>query len=136
MTQINPYLSFNGNCREAMLFYQQCLGGELMLQTVAETAIARHCPVAMQQMIMHSMLVKGDWILMGSDMTGPNGINTGNDITLAVHSDSEPEIRELYQKICVGGIVVEALTEKPWGALFGVVTDRYGKRWMFNCDKM
>lgn len=134
MTQINPYLSFDGNCREAMQFYQRCLGGELLLQTVAETAIATLCSPAAQELIMHSMLVKGDWILMGSDMTGGKHLHTGNDVTLAVQCDSEIEIRDLYRKISEGAEVLEGLTKKPWGTLFGAITDRFGKHWIFNCD--
>ncbi len=44
MTQLFPYLRFNGNCREAMNFYKSCLGGELILQTVANRPSRRKCP--------------------------------------------------------------------------------------------
>lgn len=135
MTQINPWLSFNGDCRQAMLFYQQCLGGDLTLQTIADTAIAQHYPASVQGLVMYSMLVKGDWVLMGSDITGMDRCSDGNNITLALHSDSEKEIRDLYKNLSDGGVVMQALSEKPWGALFGAITDRFGKRWMFNCDR-
>lgn len=47
MTQINSYLTFNGNCREAMNFYKDCLGGELILQTIGESPLAYKMPQLM-----------------------------------------------------------------------------------------
>jgi PhnB protein len=49
MTQINSYLTFNGNCREAMNFYKDCLGGELNLQTIAESPLADKMPAQMKE---------------------------------------------------------------------------------------
>ena len=43
MTQLNVYLTFDGNCREAMTFYKECLGGELVLNTVAGSAMEANC---------------------------------------------------------------------------------------------
>lgn len=134
MTQINAYLSFNGNCREAMLFYQECLGGELNVQTIAETPLAAQCPEGLQHQVMHSMLAGPDWVLMGSDMGGKDAFNTGSDITLSINNDNEKEIREIFKRLSQGGNIYEDLSEKPWGALFGALTDKFGKRWMFNSD--
>ena len=44
MTNINAYLNFNGQCREAMTFYQQCLGGELVMQKISESPMAARVP--------------------------------------------------------------------------------------------
>ncbi|MGN6438606.1 MAG: VOC family protein [Agriterribacter sp.] len=134
MTQINAYLSFNGNCREAMLFYQRCLGGELSIQTIAETPLAAQCPAGMQHQVMHSMLAGIDWVLMGSDMVGKDGFGIGADITLSINNDNATEIKSIFKSLSEGGKVYEDLTEKPWGALFGALTDKFGKRWMFNSD--
>jgi PhnB protein len=68
MTQINAYLGFNGNCREAMTFYKECLGGELTLQTVAGTPMAEHMPAEAGQTILHSCLTRGGLVLMATDM--------------------------------------------------------------------
>ncbi|MGN6491087.1 MAG: VOC family protein [Agriterribacter sp.] len=134
MTQINAYLSFNGNCREAMLFYQHCLGGELSIHTIAETPLAAQCPEGMQHQVMHSMLAGIDWVLMGSDMVGKDGFGIGADITLSINNDNATEIKSIFKSLSEGGKVYEDLTEKPWGALFGALTDKFGKRWMFNSD--
>ena len=136
MTQINAYVGFNGKCREAMTFYKECLGGELMLQTVAETPMAAQCPEGMQNSIMHSSLTKGNLLLlMGSDMVGPDGHNQGNNIALSINCSSEEEINTVFSKLAEGGKIIDPLKVQFWGAIFCVLTDKYGINWMFNYDK-
>lgn len=130
--KLAPYLTFNGNCREAMTFYRACLGGELSMQTVAETPVSAQCPSGMQEHIMHSMLVSGDIVLMATDMTGPQGYLQGTDMALSLHFESEEEARQTFDKLAEGGRVIEALAPSFWGSLFGVLLDRFGKVWMFN----
>src|SRR5207253_10408539 len=104
MTQISPYVGFNGKCREAMTFYKDCLGGELTLQTVAETPVASQCPEGMQHQVMHSALVAKDQILvMGSDMTESGGFIQGNNISLTINCSSEEEINTFFSKLAEGG---------------------------------
>ena len=68
MTQINSYLTFNGNCREAMNFYKECLGGELVLQTIGDSPLSEKMPAKMKDSILHSTLTKDNLVLLGSDM--------------------------------------------------------------------
>ena len=91
MTQISAYLNFNGNCRDAMTFYKDCLGGELMLQTVEGSPIEAQCPAGLKHQILHSSLTKNALILMGSDMVGPGGLKKGNNISLSLSCSSEEE---------------------------------------------
>ncbi len=135
MTQINAYLGFNGDCREAMNFYKECLGGELTLQTVEGSPAEAQCPAAMKHQILHASLVKNGLILMGSDMVGPEGIIKGNTIALSLNCSSEEEINTFFSKLSSGGQIIDPLKMQFWGALFGVFTDKYGIRWMLNYDK-
>ena len=96
MTQINAYLNFNGNCREAMTFYQQCLGGELTLQTIEGSTVEAQCPAAMKDQILHASLLKESLVLMASDMTGPDGFIKGNTIALSLNCSSEKEIKTFF----------------------------------------
>lgn len=134
-TQLNPYLTFNGNCREAMNFYKEVLGGDLSLMVVGESPIADQCPTAMQDQIMHSELRNNGLTLMGTDMTGPEGIQKGNDMTLSLNFDSEEEINRSFKRLSEGGKVLDELSVKFWGGLFGMVQDQFGKVWMFNYQK-
>jgi PhnB protein len=130
--KINPYLTFNGKCREAMSFYQSCFGGELMLQSVAETPVAAQCPAGMQDQIMHSELTGTDFCLMATDMTPEGKISPGNDMAIAINFDSEKKIRHCYSHLAEEGRVIDPLKDSFWGSLFGVVQDKYGKVWMMD----
>lgn len=135
MTQINSYLTFGGNCREAMNFYKECLGGELTLQTIGESPLADKMPAAMKECILHATLTKEGLILMGSDMVGERGLIKGNAVSLAISCSSEEEIENFYEKLSAGGNKDHALEQSFWGATFGDLTDKYGNHWLLSYDK-
>ena len=134
MTQIIAYLNFNGYCREAMNFYQQCLGGELVMQKISESPMAAQMPSEMGPKILHSTLTKDGLALMASDMMGDK-IVKGNSITLCMNCSSPEEINNFFTNLAAGGKVVEPLHQSFWGATFGVLTDKFGVSWMFNYSK-
>ena len=135
MAQINSYLTFSGNCREAMLFYQKCLGGELLLQTIGDSPLAKQMPAKMKEFILHATLTKNELILMGSDMVAETGLIKGNAVSLSVNCSSEKEIKSFYKKLAVGGNADHPLENTFWGALFGDLTDNYGNHWLMNFDR-
>ena len=135
MAQINSYLTFNGNCREAMTFYEQCLGGVLTLQTIGESPLADKMPPQMKESILHSTLTKGDLVLMGSDIVGEKGLLKGNSVSLMLNCSSEEEIRIWYKKLSDGGQATHPLEDTFWGALFGDLTDKYGNNWLLHYDR-
>src|SRR5215212_698895 len=103
MTQINAYLNFDGNCREAMNFYQDCLGGELALQTVEGSPIEAECPAAIKHHILHASLINDGLILMGSDMQGPERFIKGNTIALSLSCSSNEEINAFFLNLSRNG---------------------------------
>jgi PhnB protein len=135
MTQINSYLTFNGNCREAMTFYKECLGGELELQTIGESPMADKMPPQMKKSVLHSTLKKGSLVLMGSDMVGEPGLIKGNTVSLMLNCSSEEEIKNCYEKLSKGGEATHPLENTFWGALFGDLTDKYGNHWLLHYQK-
>ncbi len=135
MTRINSYLTFNGNCREAMTFYKNCLGGELYLQTIAESPMAEQMPQNMKDCILHATLTNGDLILMASDMVSETGFIKGNAVSLMLNCSSEEEIKRFYKKLSSGGRATHPLENTFWGALFGGLTDKFGNHWLLNFDK-
>jgi PhnB protein len=135
MTQINAYLNFDGNCRQVMEFYKTCLGGDLMLQTVGGSPVEAQCPAGMKDQILHASLTKGSLNLMGSDMSGPEGIIKGNNIALSLNCSSEEEINNFFSSLSAGGKIIDSLKTQFWGAIFGVFVDQFGIRWMLNYDK-
>src|SRR5678816_2408860 len=105
MTYINAYLNFNGQCREAMTFYQQCLGGELVMQKISESPMAARLPSEMSAKILHSSLTKENLVLMASDMMG-NNIVKGNSINLCINCSSTEEINSFFNNLSSGGKVI------------------------------
>ncbi len=134
-TQINAYLTFNGNCKEAMSFYKECLGGELTIQTVGESPIAGQCPEAIQGQVMHASLMNNNLLLMASDMMSSAKCVHGNTIALSLNCSSENEIHSFFKNLVEGGTIIEDVKLQFWGALFGVLKDKYGFTWMLHFDK-
>ncbi|CAN5129104.1 VOC family protein [soil metagenome] len=135
MTTINAYVAFNGKCREAMTFYQECLGGELTFQTFGDSPLGATTPDAMKNQVLHASLTKGPLLLMGSDMVGPGGFLKGNDIALSLNCSSGEEINSFYASLSADGRILDALKVQFWGAMFGVVEDKFGIRWMLHYDE-
>lgn len=129
---VHAYLTFSGNCREAMVFYQTCLGGKLSFQTIGDSPLSAEMPVRMKNCILHATLCQGSLLLTGSDMVSENGLQKGNTISLTLNCSSEEEIRECYQKLSHDGDPTHPLEETYWGALFGGLTDKYGNNWLLN----
>lgn len=131
---MSTYISFNGQCREAMNFYKDCIGGDLTMQTVEGSPAEAQCPPSIKHHIMHSSLVSGGVMIMASDMHRSKLI-VGNNTALCLHCGSEEEINRFFSKLSAGGEVVEELKEQFWGSIYGELTDKYGVRWLFNYDK-
>jgi PhnB protein len=136
MAQLNPYLSFDNNCREAMNFYKNCLGGELSLQTVSESPVmAAQMPTAMKNNILHSSLTSGGITIMASDLNREKPLE-GNTVHLCINCESEAELNSFFSKLSFEGKVTEPVADMPWGGKYGSLIDRYGKHWVFNLQKI
>ena len=135
MTQINLYLTFSGNCREAMTFYKECLGGDLNFQTVGESPLADKMPPQMKDCILHATLTKGSMILQGSDMTLDSGLIKGNSVSLSLNCSSQEEIKTCYTKLSTDGEATHPIEDTFWGAMFGDLTDKFGNHWLLNFTK-
>jgi PhnB protein len=128
MTYISPYLTFNGNCREAMTFYRDCLGGDLTLQTVGESPMSDQWPSQVQHLILHAGLVRKKLTLLASDMGGPTPV-VGNVISLALACSNAREIRVYFDNLSAGGKVTHHL-HRFYNGTIGALTDKYGMNWV------
>jgi PhnB protein len=132
MQQINAYIGFNGKCREAMAFYQECFGGELSLMTFGESPLAEQMPPESQNNIVHGSLTSGNVTIMGSDMVGPQGFVPGNTVSLMIDCSSEEEINTLFAQLSASGQVTCPLGEQFWGDTIAAVVDKFGTSWLLN----
>ena len=135
MFQINAYLTFDGNCREAMTFYQDCLGGELSFQTIGESPLSEKMPKQMRESILHATLTKGNLILLATDMVSGLGLVKGNSVSLSLYCSSEEETTSSYAKLSAGGTANHPLEDSFWGALFGDLTDKFGNHWIISFNR-
>jgi PhnB protein len=102
MAHVNAYFHFEDNCRQAMTFYKECLGGELTLMTVGESPMAAQVPSQAKNHIMHSVLKNGDIVLMASDNLGSGSITKGNQFSMTIECSSKKEADSYYAKLSAG----------------------------------
>ena len=137
MNQLNPYLHFGGNCREALFFYRDCLGGELEIMSVGDSPLSEQMAPSAQNDVLHACLTSGTLTLMASDTRGIEGVcgefegaKPGSDVSLMLSCDSNAQIADLFGKLSDGGNVTCALGPQFWGATFGSLTDKFGINWL------
>ncbi len=129
-SRLNPYLSFPGNARQAMEFYQSVFGGTLAVNTFGEYG-APDAPGA--DNVMHSMLeTDSGFTLMGADTMPGMEHNPGNTVTVSLSGDDVDELRGYWEKLSEGGTVSVPLEMQMWGDEFGMCVDQFGIAWMVN----
>ena len=127
-SQLNPYISFAGNAREALEFYNGVLGGTLTLSTFGEFG-APDAPEA--DKIMHGMLeTDSGFTLMGSDTPPGTEYKPGSNISVSLSGDDDDELRGYWDKLSGNGTVTMPLEKQMWGDEFGMCVDRFGVSWM------
>ncbi|GID28496.1 VOC family protein [Paractinoplanes brasiliensis] len=129
-SQLNPYLTFDGNAREAMEFYHAVLGGDLKVNTFGEFGAP---DPALADKIMHAMLTtdKG-YVLMASDTAPGMDFSPGNTITVSLSGDPGEGLEEVWEKLADGGTVQLPFEKQMWGDLYGQLIDKYGVPWMID----
>ena len=132
--QIQPYLSFNGNCSEAMEFYADVFGtdhpeinlfGEMIPEQQKATADQITCPADPESdstRVLFSDIAPKPWDVQK------------NKITLVIFSDDLDEIEMLYDKLKDEGIVEVELQETFWSKAYSLIIDKYGVVWQLNYD--
>jgi PhnB protein len=130
-TQLNPYLSFRDNAREAMEFYQSVFGGELTISTFGEFQASDD--LAEQAKVMHSLLsTDGGLVLMASDTPNQMDLTPGSNLSISLSGTDEPELRRYWAMLSDGGTVAMPLGPAPWGDTFGMCSDKFGVNWLIN----
>ncbi|CAM5303276.1 VOC family protein [Streptomyces aurantiogriseus] len=130
VSRLNPYLSFDGNARQAMEFYKEVFDGTLRLNTFGEFG-QKDTPEA--DKIMHGMLeTPSGFTLMGADTPPGMEFAQGTNFSVSLSGDDDTELRGYWEKLSSGGSVSVPLEKQMWGDVFGMCTDRFGIPWMVN----
>ena len=133
MKNIIPYLTFNGNCQEALDFYSLVLGGRItFVQRFAESPMSDKVPD--ENLIMHSEFSFGESKFFASDSMPGQEPHSGNKVTLCIGMTDADESRKIFDALADRGQVQMPLEKAFWGALFGMLRDKYGICWMLSCQ--
>jgi PhnB protein len=129
-----PYLTFAGNCEEAFNHYHKIFNGTLSDISRFGDNPNPQLPDDQKNKIMHARLAFGDNMLMFSDTMPGGTVDFGNGISLSIGLTDEAEARSIFSQLAGGGKITMPMEKQFWGALFGMVKDRYGINWMINCE--
>ena len=132
MLGVSPYIAFKGNCRQAIEFYKSALDAQVLFtQTVGESPMSN---MGSAENIMHCTIKVGDSTIMMCDDPRPDSAAGAGNISLAIGLNDPHRARHLFERLSQDGTVVMPLEKTFWAEAFGMVTDKFGVRWMVNCD--
>jgi PhnB protein len=133
--KLNPYLSFDGRCRDAFEFYERTLGGRLtFIQTFGESPMAKNMPPEAQDRVMHATLQIGDQVLQGADAP-PGQFTTPAGFCVATHFDDVAEGERVFSALAQNGSVQMPFQPTFWAKGFGMLIDRFGTPWIVNAGQ-
>ncbi len=132
-TYLAPYLNFDGNCREAMEFYQSVFGGSLDVSTFGDLYPDESAD--RKDKIMHAAIQSEYLTLMASDTAPDTDYVIGNHVALSLAGTDGEQLRNLWSGLSQGGHVIMPLEKQVWGDEFGMFTDKFGMTWMVNISQ-
>ena len=134
MPDLVPYLAFDGNCADAMRFYERALEGRLeTMMRVADSPMAAQAPQEFWQRIMHARLaLPGGGTLYAGDVMGQVTYQGIHGVSLTLNYGTVSEAKNIFERLADGGKVTMAMAPTFWAKSFGMVTDKFGTHWIVN----
>ncbi|MDN3493915.1 VOC family protein [Winogradskyella bathintestinalis] len=128
--KVQAYLSFKGNCQEALNYYSDIFDAEIVnRQTYEDKKI--DVPSSYRNNLQHAELKGKNIHFMAYDASPDTPLNSGNQIHMSVDVTDNSKGKELFESLSKGGQVHHNYREREWG-YFGRCTDKYGIGWMVN----
>ena len=132
-----PFLLFEGNCAEAMAFYQGCLGGELTITKVCDTPMKGQMPPEQHHKVVFANLKSGVIEFSATDwLHRTQTPRQGNTVAVYISGGKYNELRTIFDKLAVGASkeLLDDMRDMPFGS-YGHLADKYGVHWFFRGDK-
>jgi PhnB protein len=127
------YLTFAGQCEEALNFYKETLGAELLqISYMGEGQM--EVPETVKGKVMHARLRIGENVLFMSDTFDPASLVQGNNVSLTLEIENLDQLEKLFNGLSANGKIKMPLQDTFWGARFGMFVDKFGIHWMMNCE--
>ena len=134
--KLNPYLTFDGRCREAFAFYQKALGGKItFIQTIGESPMASSMPPEAHGRVMHVTMQIGDQVLQGADAP-PGQFTQPDGFSVALHFDEAAEGERVFSALAENAMVKMPFQPTFWAKGFGMLIDQFGTPWIVNAGQM
>lgn len=131
MPALDSYLFFQGQCAEAMRFYERTLGGKLeALLTYGEAPQPNACAAGSENLVMHARLVVDGRMLMASDTPPGMGGKPMGGFSLSLQYPTPDEARRIFDALSQGGTVTMPMQPTFFAEAYGMFTDRFGTPWM------
>ena len=132
MPDLNPYLSFRTEARQAMEFYQSVLGGELDISVFGDFPGMVQDP-SQNDLVMHGQLTTPDGlVLMASDTPEGMTYEKPQGISVSLSGNTQRVTQQVWDKLSDGATITMPLDVPPWGGTFGMLVDRFGIAWMLH----
>jgi PhnB protein len=132
---VNPYLSFNGQCEAAFKFYEKCLGGSgLSFHKYGGSPMSEQVPAEWQDKVMHATLLFGNTALMGSDAP-PNYFRPAQGFSISLNVEKPEDADRVFAALAEGANIQMPIQQTFWTTRFGMLIDRFGIPWMVNCNQ-
>lgn len=136
MSQLEPYLFFNGDCAEAMRFYERVLGGKLeMMMKASESPEAAQQPNASSDPILHACVVVEGRRLMASDWMSEEPFPGMKGFSVSLVYPTVAEAKRVFNALLEGGKANMPIARTFWVEAFGMLVDRFGTSWMVSGGK-
>ena len=133
--QVNPQVTFDGQCREAFRFYESCLGAHItFMTTYGDSPMAAQVPPEWGDRIMHATLELGGQVILTGGDAFPNDYRKPQGFGMQINLGDTQQAESVFHALAENGQVQMPLQETFWAKRFGMVTDRFGIPWMINCD--
>ena len=132
--QLNPYLVFNGDCEQALKFYEQAIGGKIkILRTFAGSPAAEYAPPDWGSKILHAVIEIDGQQLMASDAP-PGNYEKPQGLSVSIALDDRDKGERIFNALAEGGRVTMPLEKTFWSEAFGMLVDRFGVSWMVGLE--
>ena len=129
-----PYLNFEGNCEEALNYYQKILGGSVEIRERYDSPVM-HAPNDYKDKILHGSLHFGSHTILASDIFPGGEAKSGTgDAALSITVSDPERGKQIFVQLADGGKIKINFEKQFWGAWHGGLRDRYGVSWMVNCE--
>ena len=129
--KISPYISFSGNCEEAVAFYEKAFNvkAEIMRYRDAPSDSGYETPKGTENLVMHAQFELGGEVVMLCDTPPEYPVTPGNNIAIMAEFDNAETVKKVFEALKKGGEVGMEIQETFWSKCFGSLTDKFGINW-------